>query len=56
VTAVQRAIEDSGETFEPSPGQIRSHVHHRVANITVDALFDFLCERLPSGDWWEEQW
>ena len=40
VDVVQTALRDSGETFEPSPGQIPDHVRHRVANIAVQALID----------------
>jgi hypothetical protein len=45
LSIAQWAIESSGETFQPSPGQLMSHVHHRVARIVTDAVFAFLQEQ-----------
>jgi len=35
---VQVALRESGETYKPSPGQLQDHVHHRVAEIAINAL------------------
>lgn len=35
---VQKALRESGETYKPSPGQLQDHVHHRVAEIAIQAL------------------